>query len=88
MKTRNWIILAAIAGFLGAAAFYSPYIGINAQTPLTCPVCLHVSTVHGTPEELFIRFTLVFGIPNALLFAVVLWIVIFLGRALRRIVSK
>jgi hypothetical protein len=85
---KKWIALFAILGFLGAAAFYSPYIGINAQAQFECPVCVHAATVRGTPGELFLRFTFFTGVVNAALFVVIGSLVILCARAIKRIVPS
>ena len=82
---RKRIICFAVLGFIGAAVFYSPYIGINAQFGLECPVCPHITTMWGTPLQRFFRFTLVGGIMNAVLFMAVGSLAVFCGRALRRL---
>ncbi len=66
---RKWIICFATLGFIGAAAFYSPYVGFNVPYGIECPVCLNITTIHGTPTQRFLRFSLVFGAMNAVLFA-------------------
>lgn len=81
---KKWVLLFAIIGFLGAAAFYSPYIGINGQNALECPICACVTTLWGTPTHRYILFIITFGIPNALLFAGFAALAISLWRALKR----
>jgi len=54
-----------VAGLLGAATFYSPCIGLNWQTNLTCPLCPNVTIVGDSPTERFIRLTIGGGILNA-----------------------
>lgn len=68
---KKWIVLFAALGFIGAALFYSPYIGINAQAQIECPVCPHVTTLRGTPAALFVRSSLLMGIFNAALFVAI-----------------
>jgi hypothetical protein len=73
----------AILGFLGASAFYSPYIGLNHQFWIECPVCPHVTTIHGSPLERFFRLAFVMGLANAALFAALGSLGILCGRAVK-----
>ena len=70
----KWTIVLAAAGFFGAAIFYSPYIGLNAQTPLTCPVCPNIDGAYVLPVTRFLRDTLIGGTLNAALFVSVGWV--------------
>jgi hypothetical protein len=45
----KWTILLATAGFIGAAIFYSPALGWNAPTPLTCPLCPNIDSAYVPP---------------------------------------
>ena len=67
---RKWALILAVGGFLGAAIFYSPYVGIDGQTQGVCPVCPHV-LMRGSVVGKFIWLTLVGGMINATLFVVV-----------------
>jgi len=80
----RWVVLFPVIGFLGAAAFYSPYIGINGQIGVECPVCPHVLALWRSPVEAFIMLTLVGGIMNAILFAFLAWLTILSVRMLKR----
>jgi hypothetical protein len=71
----RWTILLAAAGFLGAAIFYSPYIGVNAQTPLTCPLCPTIISAYAPPPIKFIRYTFIGGTVNAAFLVVLGWVV-------------
>jgi len=85
MRFRKWVIGLILAGFAGAALFYSPYIGINAQVQLTCPLCPHVLSF-GDPSIKFIRYTLVGGVLNAISFLVlgaIVWLLVIGWQKLR-----
>ena len=63
------VLLSLIAiGYLGAAAFYSPYIGVNGQYRITCPMCPYLDVIGGGPRAFFL-FSLIFGTVNAFVFA-------------------
>ena len=81
MNVKKWLLASAAMGFLGAAAFYSPYIGINAGFQPACLLCPHVTTLWGTPTERFIRFTIAGGVLNTTFFAAVGIVIIGLIRA-------
>jgi hypothetical protein len=59
-----WVIGLVLLGFIGAALFYLPYLGVTGQIQLTCPLCPHVSAL-GDPKIKFLRYTLVGGVMNA-----------------------
>ena len=65
---RKWIILSVILGFIGAAAFYSPHIGINGQLGIECPPCPHVMALWRSQTEAFVRLTLAGGVLNTIFF--------------------
>jgi hypothetical protein len=83
MSAKRWVFLAVVLGFLGAAAFYSPYIGINGQTTIECPFCGHV-TMSGSPVRHFVGLTILGGIVNAALLAAVGLLVGFLIKLTKR----
>jgi hypothetical protein len=80
----KWIICFAAAGFLGAAIFYSPYIGIDGQTQVACPLCPHVTMVGVSPVMKFIKLTVGGGLVNAVSFILVGWIVLTVARKTKR----
>ncbi len=84
---RRWILACFVVGLVGAAIFYSPYIGIAAQTRYVCPVCTHMTGVWGTPLLRFIRFTLVSGILNGALFSLVGAVAFTLVKKLRELIA-
>jgi len=55
-------------GYLGAAAFYSPYIGINGQNQIACPMCPYLDVIGGGARA-FLVFSVVLGTVNAFVFA-------------------
>lgn len=56
-------IFAAL-GYIGAGLFYGYLIGLDTQTPFTCPVCPHILGP-GDPLNKFIARTLILGTLNA-----------------------
>jgi len=70
----RWTILLAAAGFIGAAIFYSPHIGVNAQTALTCPLCPHITSRYASPFAKFALYTFIGGTVNAALLVALGWI--------------
>ena len=80
----KWMIWFAAAGFVGAAIFYSPYIGIDGQTQFACPLCPHVMMVGVSPLVKFIRLTVGGGLLNAVSFMLVGWIVLTIARKLKK----
>jgi len=76
-----------ILGFVGAAIFYSPYVGLNLQTRIACPVCPSVLSF-GDPLTKFFRYTLAGGILNAVLFLLLGFIVAAGANDIRRFLSK
>ncbi len=68
------MVIAVVAGFVGAALFYSPYVGLNAQSKLACPVCPQVTIVGGTLLARFVRLSIAGGILNAAFFCIVGWV--------------
>ena len=86
MKTTRkhaWTLLFIGLGYLGAAAFYSYLFGINAQTPIACPICPHIDSIEA-PIPKFVRRVLVLGTLNAVFFVVVGWLVISLASLIGR----
>jgi hypothetical protein len=63
-RTAKWVLALTAVGYLGAAFFYSPYIGLNAQVAIECPLCPHVLSF-GDPVTKFFRYTLVGGVLNS-----------------------
>ena len=84
---RRWILACFVVGFVGAVIFYSPYIGIDAQTRYVCPVCTHITGVWGTPLHRFIRSTLVFGILDGALVSLVGAVAFTLVKKLREVIA-
>ena len=78
----KWAMVFAIVGFVGAGIFYSPYLGIDAQTQLVCPLCPHVTMVGVSPSARFVRLTVGGGILNAASFMLVGCIVVAITRRL------
>jgi hypothetical protein len=66
---RKWIVACFVAGFIGAAVFYSPYVGVNLHTEYACPACIHYSTINTNRFFSFVRFVIVGGALNAMLFS-------------------
>jgi hypothetical protein len=76
MKPNNRIaftLALTFLGYLGAAIFYSPLIGLNLQTQYACPLCPHI-TSFGSPFAKFVGRMLVGGTQNAALFVFVGWL--------------
>ena len=70
------MVTSSVIGPLGAALFYSPYVGLNWHTKLTCPLCPNVTVVGDTPLALFVSATIGGGILNAIflfLLALAVW---------------
>jgi hypothetical protein len=86
-NNRRWTLFFLGLGYLGAAAFYSYLVGINANIQIVCPVCPHI-TSSGPTVPKFIYRTLLLGTVNALLLLVVGWSAIFFVRLVRRISTK
>jgi hypothetical protein len=82
---KKWIVAFAVIGFLGASAFYSPYIGLDGQSFIECPFCPNVTIISGTPLQRFFRLTLIMGVLNAILFAGLASLVILSARTFQRI---
>jgi hypothetical protein len=78
-------VLAAL-GYIGAGLFYGYLLGFNTQTPLTCPVCPHI-TGSGDLLHKFLARMLILGSLNALLLVSVGWclrgLVVIAKRAIR-----
>jgi hypothetical protein len=74
-------------GYLGAAVSYSYLMGINAQTPIVCPVCPNLTSL-GPPLHKFVSFALVLGTLNAVFFLLVGWLVSSLVRFSKRSISN
>lgn len=64
-------VLAAL-GYIGAGLFYGYLIGLDTQTPFTCPVCAHILS-SGDPVNKFIVRTVILGTLNALVLVTVGW---------------
>jgi len=60
-------ILLAATGFVGAAIFYSPYVALNAQTALTCPLCPNITSGQASLTAKFVLYALIGGTKNAAL---------------------
>jgi hypothetical protein len=67
---KKLLILSAIAGFGGAALFYSYYLGLNFHNHYSCLVCTHILAI-GPKKRLFARSVFFLGILNSLLFVTV-----------------
>jgi len=85
---RKWILACVVAGFVGAAIFYSPYLGIDGQTRYVCPVCPHISGMNGGPVLRYMRFTLISGTLNAALFSMAGAAALTLFKRLRKMISQ
>ena len=83
---KNRTLLFVGLGYLGAAAFYSYLVGINANIQIVCPVCPHI-TSSGPPVPKFVYRTMVLGTLNALFVLLFGWSIIFV-RFIRRMVSN
>ena len=66
----KWVaLLIALFAYVSAAAFYAPYVGFDGRIGYyLCPLCPHITTIWGTPLSRFVRFTLVSGTVNAVVF--------------------
>ena len=64
-------VLGAL-GYFGAGLFYGYLLGFDTQTPLTCPVCPHITGL-GDPLHKFLMRTFILGSLNALLLVSVGW---------------
>ena len=71
----KWTILLAAVGFLGAGVFYSPYLGLKAQTALTCPLCPNTTSCCASLATKFVLYTFVGGTLNAVSLIAVGWII-------------
>ena len=58
---------------------YAPYVG-GVEIPYLCPVCPH-TTALGDPIDKFVRYTLVLGTLNSLLFCAIVCIGVFAFRS-------
>lgn len=67
--SKRWLTIVILLGYLGAAAFYSSYFGINVGTSYTCPQCPFVD-VFGGGLQTFLVLTAIFGTMNAFLLVV------------------
>jgi hypothetical protein len=76
----------AAVGYVGAALFYGYLVGINAQTPLTCPLCPNILST-GAPVNKLVLHTGLLGTLNAILFVLVGSIFVTLVRLARRILK-
>lgn len=64
---KKLLILSALAGFGGAALFYSHYLGIHVPDLYWCVVCPNITSI--APEKLFFARSVFFmGLLNALFF--------------------
>ena len=68
---KRWLYIFPIIGFGGAALFYIPYGGTILQSGTACPVCPNVTTTWGTPLLRLIRFVVLFGTLNTVLFSLI-----------------
>jgi hypothetical protein len=68
---KKWIAAFSFLGFLGAAAYYSPYLGLDLGNRLACPLCPNVTVIGGALATRFIARTIEGGVLNALLFSFV-----------------
>jgi hypothetical protein len=70
MRKTSFIIgFSGLLGLVTAALFYYPTI--DAQYRFLCPVCPYITSIWATPFLRFVRFTLIFGPLNAILFAAI-----------------
>ena len=76
---KKALIVALVLGYVGAALSYAPYIG-GVEIPYLCPVCPHITAL-GDPVDKFVRFTLVLGTLNSLLFSAIAIIGVFAFRS-------
>lgn len=86
MPRRNAVAIALtviVLGYVGAAAFYSPLMGLSVQFPYLCPICPHIISV-GSPWGKFIRRTVALGTLNALTMLAFWWAVIKVVAVLRQ----
>jgi len=67
--SARWLILPILVGYLGAACFYSPYIGINGQNRIACPLCPFIDVIGGGLQT-FVALAAALGTMNAFLLAV------------------
>ncbi|MEQ1352549.1 MAG: hypothetical protein ABLT11_00940 [Candidatus Acidiferrum sp.] len=64
---KKLVILSAIAGFGGAALFYSNYLGIHVPDLDWCVVCPNITSI--APKKLFFAKSFFFlGLPNSLFY--------------------
>lgn len=64
---KKLLILSAIAGFGGAALFYSNYLGIAVPDFYWCVVCPNITSI--APKKLFFARSVFFlGVLNSLFF--------------------
>ena len=82
-KNRRWTLSFVGLGYLGAAAFYSYLVGINANIQFVCLVCPHI-TSSGPAVPKFIYRTLLLGTVNALFLLILWWSIILFVRFIRR----
>jgi hypothetical protein len=69
MSLIIWISLLLVS--LGAGIYYAPYLGLNVATEWTCPLCLNITSVAGTPFTRFPKFVAVGGLENSALLIIV-----------------
>ena len=69
MSLIIWISL--LLGSIGAGIYYAPYLGLNVATEWTCPLCLNITSVAGTPFTRFLKFVAAGGLENSALLIIV-----------------
>ena len=82
-RKLEWAFFFVLLGYVGAAIFYCPLVGVNAQVQIGCPLCPHIDSL-GNPAFIFLRRVLVLGTLNALTFSFVGWLVVNSGRLFAR----
>lgn len=71
---KKLVIFSAVAGFGGAALFYSSYLGIDVPDLRWCVVCPNITSI--APKKLFFAQSVFFmGFLNALFFFCVFGII-------------
>jgi len=79
----RWTLFFVALGFLGAALFYSPYLGLNAQLGIECITCPHITRLWGSNLRAFLQLTLVGGLLNAPLSIAIGWFFLFAVRFIK-----
>jgi hypothetical protein len=82
-------LLIVLFAYVTAAAFYSRYVGFNGRIGYyLCPLCPNITTLWGTPLSRFVRFTLVAGTANAVVFLSFALLILGASKLLTRATSK